>query len=273
MRIHVPAFPAASAIVRPDGSAELTVSGVSRAITAAGIDDARRQVIAAVVALATQLQRPIRLSTRDGDASYQLAVHPSGHVTELGAGGYTEVVDAPSEASQPTVLPQVATANLTAHAGAATVNTATVKPAPAPPAVPPAPAEIAQRLPEGVEHTVMQPSRRAAAALEFSTGERVTVTGTGLVGRMPSAGPGERIGKLVRIDDPKGTLSRTHFAYGPTDDGGVWIVDQHSSNGTWLIDDAGNETECEAGTKQTIAAGTRVEFGDHWLIVQKVGDS
>ncbi|MBT2519071.1 FHA domain-containing protein [Streptomyces sp. ISL-90] len=268
MRIHVPAFPAASAIVRTDGSAELTVSGVSRAITAAGIDDARRQVIAAVVALAMQLQRPIRLSTRDGDAGYQLAVHPSGHVTELGADGYTEVADALSEASQPTIPPQVATANLTARVG-----TATVKPAPAPPAVPPAPAEIAQRLPESVEHTVMQPSRRAAAALEFSTGERVTVTGTGLVGRMPSAGPGERFGKLVRIDDPKGTLSRTHFAYGPTADGGVWIVDQHSSNGTWLIDDAGNETECEPGTKQTIAAGTRVEFGDHWLIVQKVGDS
>lgn len=260
MRIHVPTFPAAAAIVRPDGSAELTVNGISRPIPAAGVDDARRQITAAVVALAAKMQRPIRLATRDGANSYQLAVHPNGHVTALDSNGYTDVTAEPTpETSQPTAPPTEASPTEVVAPHLVVALPRTAAPAPA--------------LPEPDERTMLDAPASAAPVLELSTGELISVAGNGIIGRRPSAGHGELVTHLVRVDDTRGTLSRSHLAFGLTPEGAVWVADRDSANGTWLHDEDGRETKLPTGAQHVLTPGTRIKFGEHWLALQAGGES
>ncbi|MEQ1736317.1 MAG: FHA domain-containing protein [Rhodoglobus sp.] len=67
--------------------------------------------------------------------------------------------------------------------------------------------------------------------LQFSTGDSVSVTGTGLLGRNPVAEPGEYVDSLVTISDPGKSVSKTHLEFGQ-DGGTFWISDRYSGNGT-----------------------------------------
>ena len=53
--------------------------------------------------------------------------------------------------------------------------------------------------------------------LQFSTGESVTVRGTGLIGRNPALGAGEYVDDLIAIVDEGKSVSKTHLEFGQED--------------------------------------------------------
>lgn len=121
---------------------------------------------------------------------------------------------------------------------------------------------------ESVEATRVVPHAPAAARfiLQFSTGESVAVTGTGLIGRNPSAEPGEFVDHLVPIVDGTKSVSKTHVEFGQAD-GNFWISDRFSGNGTTLAAPEDRDRYCEPGKRYRAPRGSRVNLGDQFFIV------
>ena len=80
-------WPHIEAITRPDGSAEVTITGTSHPIETTSLEDARAAITAKVAGTATQLGRPVRMTTTDPDGQWSVIVHPDGTVQEDPAGG------------------------------------------------------------------------------------------------------------------------------------------------------------------------------------------
>ena len=106
----------------------------------------------------------------------------------------------------------------------------------------------------------------ARFVLQFSTGENVVVTGTGIVGRSPSAEPGEFVDHLVTIVDVAKSVSKAHLEFGADADG-FWVCDRFSTNGTVVRTAGGDATRCVPGRRYHLARGTRVEIGDQFFVV------
>ncbi|MGV8859410.1 FHA domain-containing protein [Rhodoglobus sp.] len=102
--------------------------------------------------------------------------------------------------------------------------------------------------------------------LQFSTGDSVIVTGTGLVGRNPIAEPSEKFDILVPITDPSKSVSKTHLEFGQIT-GAFWISDRYSGNGTVVREPGGEPKRCEPGKRYRVMRGTRVEIGEQFFIV------
>ena len=102
--------------------------------------------------------------------------------------------------------------------------------------------------------------------LQFSTGESVTVFGTGILGRNPVAEPGEYFDHFVPIVDPSKSVSKTHLEFGQTA-GAFWISDRYSANGTGYRPPDGVRTRCEPGKRYLVARGSRVDIGEQFFIV------
>ncbi len=102
--------------------------------------------------------------------------------------------------------------------------------------------------------------------LHFSTGESVTVAGSGLIGRRPTAQPGEYFDEYVAIDDPGRSVSKTHLEFGQ--DGGVlWISDRFSANGTVVREPDRSPRLCPSGRRTRVARGSRVDIGEQFFLV------
>jgi hypothetical protein len=102
--------------------------------------------------------------------------------------------------------------------------------------------------------------------LQFSTGESISVAGTGLVGRNPLAEPGEYFDALVTISDPGKSVSKTHLEFGQ-DSGAFWIADRFSGNGTIVREPERQPKRCDAGKRYRVSRGTRVDIGEQFFIV------
>ncbi len=102
--------------------------------------------------------------------------------------------------------------------------------------------------------------------LQFSTGESITVTGAGLVGRNPSSQPGEFVDQLVTIFDAGKSVSKTHLEYGQ-DGGRFWVSDRYSTNGSTVRQPDADPRRCEPGRRYFVARGTRVDIGDQFFVV------
>ena len=102
--------------------------------------------------------------------------------------------------------------------------------------------------------------------LQFSTGESVSVSGTGLIGRNPVAEPGEYFDTLVAVIDPGRSVSKTHLEFGQ-DDTSFWVSDRYSGNGTVVREPDREPRRCEAGKRYRVARGARVEIGEQFFIV------
>jgi hypothetical protein len=102
--------------------------------------------------------------------------------------------------------------------------------------------------------------------LSFSTGETVTVSGSGLVGRRPITQPGEEVDQLVVVSDPARSVSKTHLEFGLEGDD-LWICDRYSGNGTIARPLGATARQCEAGRRYRVTRGSRVEIGDQWFDV------
>ncbi len=132
--------------------------------------------------------------------------------------------------------------------------------APSPPA--------AEHALEDIESTriVAQRARGERYVLQFSTGESVVVTGTGLVGRNPSPEPGEYVDELVAIFDVGKSVSKSHVEFGQ-EAGRFWIADRYSTNGTVIRQPDGPPVRCDPGKRYLVARGSRVEIGEQFFVV------
>ena len=120
-------------------------------------------------------------------------------------------------------------------------------------------------LPE-LEHARLRPEEPPARVtppglvLLFDTGERLVVEGDGVVGRAPDDEPGLR--HLVPIDDPDGSISRVHLAFGQERRGNrLWFVDRGSTNGTVLVRPDGTELALAPGKRAKVEAGWHIRYG------------
>jgi hypothetical protein len=158
-----------------------------------------------------------------------------------------------------------------------------VAPAVTPAPAMPAPVAVAQQAPQlpassqpapdptaegDLESTriVGREPRGERFVLQFSTGESVSVTGTGLIGRNPVAEPGEYFDSIVTIVDPGKSVSKTHLEFGQ-EGGSFWISDRFSGNGTLARPPESEPRRCDAGKRYRIARGTRVDIGEQFFIV------
>ena len=147
---------------------------------------------------------------------------------------------------------------------------------PGPDAPPVLEAEAAPAVPEVTpsaapdEHTrlpaVVREREAARFVLQFSTGECVTVSGTGLIGRRPAAQPGEQFETLVAIDDPSRSVSKTHLEFGQ-DGGSFWISDRFSANGTVVKEPERAAKLAAPGMRSRVSRGSRVEIGEQFFVV------
>jgi hypothetical protein len=120
------------------------------------------------------------------------------------------------------------------------------------------------------EHTRLPVARTAPPAarfvLQFSTGESVTVSGSGLIGRRPEAQPGEFFDVLVAIDDPGRSVSKTHLEFGQ-DGGTFWVSDRFSANGTVVREPERPARLSAPGMRSRVTRGSRVEIGEQFFVV------
>jgi hypothetical protein len=166
-------------------------------------------------------------------------------------------------------------------------STSTVSEPPAPPVpalgptarvdpllpVPPAPPIIpvpAVATPEPLEDLERTRLSRAPTGemwvLQFSTGESVLVTGTGLVGRNPAAEPGEYVDHLVTLFDAGRSVSKTHAEFGQ-EGGRFWVSDRYSTNGTVIRPPGEEPRRCAPGRRYLVSRGTRVDIGEQFFVV------
>ncbi|WEO78352.1 FHA domain-containing protein [Cryobacterium sp. SO2] len=107
---------------------------------------------------------------------------------------------------------------------------------------------------------------RARYTLQFSTGETVSVRGTGLIGRRPLPQPAERFDHLIQITDLGMSVSKSHLEFGQHD-GEFWVNDRFSGNGTVVRRAPADAVRCEPGRRYLVARGSRVEIGDQFFVV------
>lgn len=102
--------------------------------------------------------------------------------------------------------------------------------------------------------------------LQFSTGESVTVHGAGLIGRNPSAQPGEYVDQLVSIFDVGKSVSKTHLEFGQ-EGGRFWVSDRYSTNGSIVRQPEAEPRRCEPGRRYFVMRGTRIDVGEQFFVV------
>ena len=99
--------------------------------------------------------------------------------------------------------------------------------------------------------------------VQMSDGRRLTLQGTVLVGRNPTAEGGAHV---VLVDDPGRSVSKTHLQVEVTSDG-VWVTDRGSTNGTVVTLPDGGQVVCGAGQRVRLRAGSTVTLGEHALLL------
>ncbi|MBG6056935.1 MinD-like ATPase involved in chromosome partitioning or flagellar assembly [Cryobacterium sp. MP_M5] len=108
------ALPSIRAMIRSDGTGELTIDGKSQQITAVDEAGVREEIINRVAATARTLGRPVRLTAEDEQGQSPLIVHPDGDVDA--DGDFIPAAALPS-ATRPLVLPAETAPDSGEHAG------------------------------------------------------------------------------------------------------------------------------------------------------------
>jgi hypothetical protein len=139
----------------------------------------------------------------------------------------------------------------------------------------PTPAGAGAETDEPSEESVLPRWMGASAAartageafhLQFSTGETVSVTGTGLVGRRPLPQPAEYFDHLIQINDVGMSVSKSHLEFGQ-DEGRFWVSDRYSANGTVIRRPGETAVRCEPGRRYLVPRGSQVEIAEQFFMV------
>jgi hypothetical protein len=119
-----------------------------------------------------------------------------------------------------------------------------------------------------IEQTLIVARRETGArfVLQFSTGESVTVHGSGLLGRNPVPQPTEYFDQLVTITDPGKSVSKTHLEFGQ-EAGAFWVSDRFSGNGSVVREPESAPRRLVPGKRYRIVRGTRVDIGEQFFVV------
>jgi hypothetical protein len=119
-----------------------------------------------------------------------------------------------------------------------------------------------------IEQTLIVPRRDTGQrfVLQFSTGESITVHGSGLLGRNPIPQPTEYFDQLVSISDPGKSVSKTHLEFGQ-DAGSFWVSDRFSGNGSVVREPESSSKRLVPGKRYRIVRGTRVDIGEQFFVV------
>lgn len=184
----------------------------------------------------------------------------------------TPIPPVPGSATVPSSAPSATTAGVPTAAPLPPIPGATGPALPLPPAGRSdsnAAADALDDLDEDVDETriVAKTPTRAPFVLHFSTGERLGVHGTGLLGRLPRPQPGERYDDLLTVHDPGKSVSKTHLELGRDGDD-LWISDRFSGNGTVVRHIDGSIRRCEPGRRYRVERGARVDIGEQFFLVQ-----
>jgi hypothetical protein len=95
----------------------------------------------------------------------------------------------------------------------------------------------------------------------LDTGQVMSVTGPGLIGRSPRPVPGERCDHVIVVDDPERSVSRTHARFG-IENGTFWVSDAGSGNGTTLRLPGGRVIPVPADQRVLVPSGSTIQVGD-----------
>ncbi len=131
-----------------------------------------------------------------------------------------------------------------------------------------APVDEAEEEGDGdFDATVIVRKRGSSWSITPESGAAITLTkDVVILGRNPSATTQSSGAQLVALDDPSKTVSKSHARL--SREGDVWtIVDLKSTNGVYLLDASGEETELEAGVATPLTEGFKL--GDLVLHISK----
>ena len=105
------------------------------------------------------------------------------------------------------------------------------------------------------------PAPVAVLRIRLDDGRDFQLDRTVLIGRNPSGLPGEQISQLLAVADPGRSISKTHLHL-LEDNGGVWVTDRNSTNGSAVTTPDGVRTALQAGEPAFVRPGSTVHFGD-----------
>lgn len=155
----------------------------------------------------------------------------------------------------------------TGREGAVLAPPPTPLPPPSPLAAgaPPAAAATAALAPD-VEATTVRPRHYGLRLPDQSTvplTRRPTVLGR----RSERPRPTPTAADVVTLDDPGRSLSRSHVSIAVGRDGGVWVTDLDSGNGTTLVSTTGEVVELDPGVPTRVRVGSLLSLGDHSVTI------
>lgn len=102
--------------------------------------------------------------------------------------------------------------------------------------------------------------------ITLGNGDRVDITRSGLLGRMPTPAEGEEFEHLIVVSDPGRSVSKTHLEFG-VEGNELWVADRNSGNGTIVREPGVVPRRAQPGTHYTVVRGTRLDFGDLHLTI------
>ena len=132
--------------------------------------------------------------------------------------------------------------------------------------LPPPPPPLASATSDEVlDHTI---ARRAAdtICLRLDNGTEHVLTGTVVFGRDPVVDEAHRGAKGLPIADPDLSISKTHLAL-TVQDGGVWVEDLHSTNGTQVESPLGFRVSVLPDVGVLATPGSVIHFGERSVTV------
>lgn len=117
---------------------------------------------------------------------------------------------------------------------------------------------------EGIAETRVPTGELPPARLLWDDGTRLAVYGRTLFGRNPAPETGAMV---LPVRDETLSLSKTHFELIPGEDGALWVVDRHSTNGVALRRD-GHAERLAPGERTRVRRGDVLEFGDRQVTIE-----
>lgn len=129
---------------------------------------------------------------------------------------------------------------------------------------------LAQPEPAAPAPALAAQARPTPFLVTLDTGQVMTVTGPGLIGRSPRPAPGERCDHVVVVEDPERSVSRTHARFG-IENGTFWVSDAGSGNGTTLRLPGGRVVPVPADQRVLVPSGSTIQVGDRGVRIDAPG--